>query len=412
VYRFLLAQLVATQFTLIGWTADFATLDGKRLSGDLSAIDSTHATVMVTGSTAPLKLPFQELASVEFRKAFLLPTGTAFDEIELIDGSLIKVSKLAIRGKQIEPILLTIKESPAPPSFQLPLNSISGFLRGADNPAHQTEWKKLLANRSKRDQFVVRQADGLNPLSGTVIEGTEAGDGILFEREDGQRITLKLSRASGGIVFNQAPREGLLPKLCKVFDAYGNSWVAARLEVVGGGLKVTTVSGAVVTYPTLAGVYKLDFAQGNVTYLSVLDAVVEYATIEKDGSPAVPVFFQRQISKDRSVDYSELIIDGKKYTRGLSIPPDTSLTYKLDGNFRDFKFTPGIRDGAARESWALKLVIEVDGRVAFDELITKKAKPREVPINIKDAKLLKILVERDGLFVGEQLNLGDARVQK
>ena len=33
-------------------------------------------------------------------------------------------------------------------------------------------------------------------------------------------------------------------------------------------------------------------------------------------------------------------------------------------------------------------------------------------LNVKDAKELRVTVERVGLFAGDQINLGDARLQK
>ena len=50
--------------------------------------------------------------------------------------------------------------------------------------------------------------------------------------------------------------------------------------------------------------------------------------------------------------------------------------------------------------------------VVHDEVIPKSAKPREVVLNVKDAKELRVVVERVGLFAGDQINLGDARLQK
>ena len=88
------------------------------------------------------------------------------------------------------------------------------------------------------------------------------------------------------------------------------------------------------------------------------------------------------------------------------------MTYKLDGTFRELKTLAGIPDGTNRDSWSLKLRIEVDGRSVFEETITKKVRTREITLNVKDAKELKIIVERDSLFLGNQLNLAEARLQK
>jgi len=112
------------------------------------------------------------------------------------------------------------------------------------------------------------------------------------------------------------------------------------------------------------------------------------------------------------MDGGEINLAGKKYNRGLSIPPDSVLTYKLDGTYREFKATAGILDRVKPENVSLKLRIEVDGRIVIHQTIAKKA-PFEITLNVKDAREIKIAVERESLtLAANQLNLADARVQK
>ena len=408
--RFALSILTAVAALSGALAADVTTLAGRTVTGDLVAIDAAFVTIRE--AAGPTKLLVKELAVVEMRKPPVPPKEVKFDELELTDGSVLRLTKLLVRGKQVEPTLLTHSEPLTAPKVELPLGAAFSYLRNADDIKARDDWKKLLAGRGKRDLFVVRAADGLNPLAGTVLEGTEAGDALSFEREDGAKVNLKLTRASGGIAFNQPTRDQVPPTLCKVTDAFGNTLVATQLAVTDGTLKVTTVSGATVTYAELNAVVKLDFRQGNLTYLSDLDAVVEYAPPEKDGLLGEQFGYQRKLARDRSLDGSDVTLDGKKFARGVSLPPDCVATYKLGGDYREFKAVVGILDGANRESWSLRLRIEVGGRAVFDEVIPKSAKPREVVLNVKDAKELRVVVERVGLFAGDQINLGDARLQK
>ena len=408
--RFALSILTAVAALSGALAADVTTLAGRTVTGDLVAIDAAFVTIRE--AAGPTKLLVKELAVVEMRKPPVPPKEVKFDELELTDGSVLRLTKLLVRGKQVEPTLLTHSEPLTAPKVELPLGAAFSYLRNADDIKARDDWKKLLAGRGKRDLFVVRAADGLNPLAGTVLEGTEAGDALSFEREDGAKVNLKLTRASGGIAFNQPTRDQVPPTLCKVTDAFGNTLVATQLAVTDGTLKVTTVSGATVTYAELNAVVKLDFRQGNLTYLSDLDAAVEYAPPEKDGLLGEQFGYQRKLARDRSLDGSDVTLDGKKFARGVSLPPDCVATYKLGGDYREFKAVVGILDGANRESWSLRLRVEVGGRAVFDEVIPKSAKPREVVLNVKDAKELRVVVERVGLFAGDQINLGDARLQK
>ena len=410
--RLLLAMLAATPLSVAAG-ADVTLLAGRKVSGGVVAFDTTTLSLQEPGQTTPTRLPVKDLAVVEMRTPPAPPPKEAkFDELELTDGSVLRLTKLLVRGKRVEPTPLTPGETLAAPQFDVPLGAAFHYLRGADDAKYRDDWKKLLAGRGKRDLFVTRAADGLNPLAGTVVEGNEAGDALVFEREDGQRVSLKLTRASGGVVLNQPPRDQPPATLCKVTDAFGNTLVATRLDLAGDAIKVTTVSGATLTYPQASAVVRFDFRQGNLTYLSDLDAAADYAPPEKDGLLGEQFAYQRKLARDRSLDGSDLLLDGRKFARGVSLPPDCVAAYKLDGGYREFKAVVGIQDGNNRESWSLRLRIEVNGRAAFDEVVTKAGKPREVVVNVKDAKDLRLVVERVGLYAGEQLNLADARLQK
>ena len=391
---------------------DITLLSGRKVAGTVVAFDAAGVNVQEPGALTPTKIPAKDVASVEWRTPPAPPREAKFDELELTDGSVLRLTKLTVRGKRAEPTLLTPAETVAAPALDVPLRCVFHYLRGADDAKARADWKALLAGRGKRDLFVTRAAEGLNPLAGTVVEGNEAGDTLAFEREDGQRVNLKLSRATGGIVFYHPPRDQLPPTLCKVVDIFGNTLVATRLDLAGDSLKLTTVSGATVTYPSLVAVVHLDFRQGNLTFLADIEAAADYPPPEKDGQLGEQFAYQRKLTKDRSLDGSDIVLDGKKFARGVSLPPDCVATYKLDGGYREFKAVVGIQDGNNRESWSLRLRLEVNGRAAFDEVVTKSARPREVVLNVKDAKELRVVVERVGLYAGDQLNLGDARLQK
>jgi hypothetical protein len=410
--RFTFALLLAAPLGLAARAADLVTLTGKKTAGTLVAVTPQFVEFEPVAGAA-VKVGVKELAAVDLKNKVVPPgAGAKFDEVELTDGSIIRATELKVKGKKVELALLTGAAGAAPPTLDLPLGNVFWVMRSAHDPKARAEWKKLVSARGKRDLFVVRQAAGYSPLPGTVIEGNAAGDRVTFEREDGVRASLPLSRATGGLVFNQPPRDAIAPTVCKVLDVFGNVWFAQAVEVAGSGLKVKTISGATVAYPALASVAKLDFSQGNVAYLSDLEAVADYPPPETDGPLGEQFPFAVTYQKDRPIGAAEIVLGGRKFAKGISVPPDTTLTYKLDGDYREFKAVTGILDGVKPDDGALKLRIEVDGRAVFNETVRKKDKPRAINLNVKDAKELKITVEREALFSGNQINLADARVQK
>jgi hypothetical protein len=398
---------------LLSWTTlsaeELVPLVGKPISGRLLSVSSDTLTFQ-NGDAPPVTYSFKEIGAVDFKvPVTALPKDSKYDLLELTDGSQFRLTQLKLTGK-------TLQFSPAGADGKLktdlPMSSVFYFLRNADDTTQRDEFQKLLKSRGKRDLFVVKTSSGLNPISGTLLQGNETGDRVDFEREDGQKVTLPLSRASGGLIFNQPSKDQVLPTLCKVIDVQGNLLFATQVELVGTGLKVRTVSGATIEYPSLQAISKLDFSQGNLQYLSDLTPAVDYPPADKDGPLGEQFPFQPTVQSDKALFSPEIVLDGKKYTKGFTMPRGAIATFKLDGTYREFKSIVGILDGNNRDTWALRLTIDVDGRTVFNEVITKKAKSRTLGLNIKDAKELKIAVEPVGEYLGDQINLAEARLQK
>jgi hypothetical protein len=279
-------------------------------------------------------------------------------------------------------------------------------MRNAHEPKNRGDWQTLLAGRGKRDLFVVRQSTGLNPLPGTVVEGTSAGDRVSFEREDGQKVSLPLARATGGLVFNQPPAADVAPTFCRVIDGCGNTWEAAKLDLSGPGLTVTTPAGAVVRYPTRASVRTLDFGRGNVAYLSDLQLDVSYPPAEKSGPLGEQFPFAPKVLLD-----GDTRAGGRTFPKGVALPADAVLTVPVGEGFRTFRASVAVPDGSPPEA-SFKLTVEADGRPLHVVTVKAGDPPRELSLTVADVKRLRITVERARLWAGDGLLLGDARFQK
>ena len=268
-----------------------------------------------------VEVKVRELAAVELSRGPLLPADARYDEIELTDGSTFRGTNVRVIGTKVVADPLTAGDGPAP-AVELPLRAVAWLLRNGHEPKSRADWMALLAGRGKRDLFVIRQATaGLNPLPGTVVEGTPAGDRISFEREDGQRVSLPLARATGGLVFNQPPQADVPPTLCRVLDACGNTWAASTIDFAGDGVVVTTPAGAVVRYPSRAAVRSLDFGRGNVVYLSDLTLETVYPPAERSGPLAEQFPFAPKLLLDGNGRVS-----GRTFAKGVAMPADVVLT--------------------------------------------------------------------------------------
>jgi hypothetical protein len=400
--RGLLVVSVGALCTALAAADELTTTTGKKLTGSLVAVEATGVTFRAEG--VEVKVPAKDILLVNFGHKVASPPKN-YTEIELTDGSVIRCTKFLIKGKQFYPDLLPGPKDVHSPGIDLPLGSVFHVLRGAEDPKHRAAWKAMLLNRGKRDLYVIRQVAGLDFVQGTLIEGTEAGDEVTFEQEGGEKSKLRLSRATGGLVFNQPPQPRIPPTLCRVNDVFGNSLVAQAVELAGSGVRVKTVSGVDVNYSSAQAIAALDYGQGNIAYLSDLEPMVG-APDREAGDPRFTYL------RDRNQANEPLKLDNSVYPKGLWVYSDTTLTFTLGGDYREFKAIVGLDEALTNATSAAKVTIEADSQVVFSETVKRTDKPRVLTVDVKAAKQLKISVEADTPYNGGQVVFADARVQK
>ncbi|MBX9623288.1 MAG: NPCBM/NEW2 domain-containing protein [Gemmataceae bacterium] len=410
------ALLLALVLTAAAGADDLSTVAGKKLAGTLVAVDKDGVTFRA--GAADTKVSAKEILAVDFGRPVAAPPKDAkYSELQLTDGSAFRVGKFLLKGKAFEVELLPGPAGVPPPAFELPLGAVAHVLRGAEDPKLKADWRKLLAARGKRDLYVIRQADGLNFVPGTVVGGSPDGTTVKFEKEGGTAEDLRLSRATGGLVFAPPPPAAVPPTLCKVVDVFGNVLTARAVEMAGSGITVTTVAGVTVRYPAAAGVAKLDYAQGNVAYLSDFAAQVdappppeaeEKAFALLKGAAGPPPYV-----RDRLPTEAAILLDGVSYPKGVGLAADTVVTYPLGGDYREFKALVGFADARHANAAELRLTVEADGRVLATETVRGSDKPKPLTLDVKGVQTLRLLVEGSAPpGASTTLILADARVLK
>ncbi len=397
----------------VSLAADLVSLDGKTVKGDVLGV--TGDSLVYKGADGQeAKLSVKTLAEVRLgNKA--LPLGTApYDEIELTDGSVLKVAHegtlVKARAFAVTPVVAA--EGIAPPVVTLSADHMLYWVRKANTGTIRADWKlKIVETRGKRDQLVLfNDKDGFGPIEGTLVGGSPDGTELTFEDIATKRDKVTMAKITGGMLFYNPPPNILPPTAGRVFDVFGNTLLATTVAIdAKGKVTVKTVSGASVEYDSLAAIARMDFAQGNVKYLAEVDPAVD-APAAIPGEPYQPFL----LNKTR--EGNGLRVGGRPYQKGVWVSPETTLTFPLGGNYREFKALVGIDDAVPVVTSKVTLVIEVDGRKlveeTFDNATKAKKKVLELNLNVKDAKELKITVGRESLFSGEGLNFADARLQK
>lgn len=388
--------------------ADVTTTAGKKITGKLVAVDAKGITFSTNETTVPI--PSREIVIVDLGNPILtVPKNTTYSEIELTDGSAIRVAKFLIKGKKIETEQLIAAPSATAPSYEIPLSTVFSAMKKADDPKHRDNWKKMLATRGKRDLYVIQQEAGLTFVQGTIHSGSDDGKYIRFEKDTGGDPENLLQSRSVGFVFYQPQPANIAPTICRVLDIYGNSLNATAIAISPEGVTVTTVAGATIKYPSTAALAKLDYALGNIAYLSDIEPQSEGPELpleEKKLNPTVAFL------KDRSLSNDAIKLDNTIYPKGLCIAPDTVLSYTINGEYTQLKAMAGIDENGANGTSAAKLTIEADGQVLFSEMLRRKEKAKPVFLAVKGVKQLRLIVETDTPFNGNYVTLAEARLQK
>ena len=108
----------------------------------------------------------------------------------------------------------------------------------------------------------------------------------------------------------------------------------------------------------------------------------------------------KQALKDKSVSGREIVLNGKKYRKGLGTHADSELVYSLKGKWKRFQATIGINDCAGkgrvgRASAVFELV--GDGQKLYSSgRMFGRGTPKQVNVNIEGVKTLKLITKNSG----------------
>ncbi len=405
-----LVASVMTSAALVVATArgdDVTTTAGKKISGKLVGVDAKGITFVT--QQAQVDIPGRDLVVVDFGNKILPPPAT-YSEIELTDGSLLRMNRFVIKDKTFECEPLPSPHEVKAPTFDIPIRTVFTAIKKAHDPKITAAWKKMLATRGKRDLYVLERETDLTYVQGTIESASADGRELKFQNESGDRTDTLLQSRAAGYVFAQPQPTQLPPTICRVHDVYGNILNATAITLgTDESVTVVTVAGAKIHYPSIRALVRLDYAQGNVTYLSDLDPKVEAAELPADElklNVTVPYL------KDRSLANEAIKLDNTVFPKGLCIAPDTVLTFDLTSDYSQLKAMAGIDENGANATSSAKLTIEGDGQILFSATLNRQERAKPIVLAITGIKQLRVIVEADTPFNGNYVTLADARVQK
>ena len=373
--------------------AELNTLKGKKLTGDLVAV--TDQVIVLKTATGDVSTPLPEAMQLQLAAPPEVKLPDKYTDVELIDGTLFHCKSFLLKGKTIEFVALPDKK------ITLPLAKVAYILTDAQDPKMQKEWGEIFADRGKRDRFFLLKDGRLDGLEGTFGDADADGKSIPFDLATGGSRKLPIDKLVA-LLFNNRLEGNIASMVCRVVDSHQNVIVAHKAAVKDGKLTIETVAGASIEYATLQPVVMLDYSKDKVVFVSEMKFKEENLT----GDTSV------RCTRDINLDNQPIQVDGVIYQKGLVVHAGMLLTFDLGGDYKEFKAVIGY-DLTANSVSDVKVSFVADGRPLYSADIHRGEKPSPITLDVKKVRQLMVTVTpTEGLFIGRQVALADAKVTK
>jgi hypothetical protein len=370
------------------------TLDGMTASGELSALSSQSITVVVEGE--PRTLSVDQLHELRLQMPAATPAPAR--RIRLHDGSQISVDELQLTARSAA---LT---SAAFGSFEVPRRSVHSIRLGKLDSKVEAAWDELLQRESRDDLVVVRKGDALDHVAGVISGIDETAVQLLL---DGSPVPVPRERVFGVILSSAEVRSPNIRGILETLD--GDRLAIGAISLADEQMQLETASGASVEV-SASQVARIDFSLGKIAYMVDLQPTqVTYPTEHE--------LFLLDVWKYRKGTNSQndpLRVGHRDYPRGLWVHSGTTLTWRLNREYRHLRGVAGIAAGISDNcAPTVGLVIRGDGRELLNESISRGDDVRDLNVDVSGVRELQMEVTSthpDGIC--EHLGLGDVRVIK
>ncbi len=394
--RYILALLVSTSAVL---AAEVHFVPGRLPSskGELVGLTDKELTWRDENNNSLVE-PLQAVLGIDLQPAIPLSNGLKYTDVALTDGSLLHGSRFALKGKEVE-LTLAVSEQ----VVRMPLTTVAYILNDAHDPVLRQKWQEFLGKKRNQDLLVINLKGTLNGLEGTISGGNNGR--IIYEYERNrvrEKRELDPAKVQGMILLNslgpQAPSA-----VCQVHDVNQNVLVASRVTGDAKALAISTVSGAQFEYAA-AAIARLDYRSDKLVYLSDLKPI---EVIEKTKQGRKDIW-----RIDKNLENSSIQLEGQVYAKGLCLHSHTELAYTLDGKYKEFKTILGMDDLVGGDGHPV-VKIQADGKELFTSTVSRKDRRREIALDVKGIKQLRIIVTSSGLFdFGDHVDFADAKLSK
>lgn len=379
-------------------------LAGNAQEGELVELSGERAVVRSGGEEhtfAP-----RDLLAIEVSSSEETPPPADGVWIELVDGSQLVATSYRVRDGEA-----TIELAERPISLQT--RNIRSVRFHPPAEALNEQWNEIVGEDSQGDVIVLRRSEtALDQLEGIFHDVTD--ETVEFQFED-ETIPVKRTKLEGMVYYHRAGRE-LPDSLCSIDETHGTTWQARTLEWKENHFEVVTPAGTSSRVP-ISSVTRLNFAAGNVVYLSDLDfELIECAPFFGSQIDANRIRQMYAPRRDTGFEGEGLWLKGPqgltRFDKGLAIHSRSELVFRLTEPYRKLTTLAGL-DSRVEGHGNILLVIEGDGRELFRNELSGDDAPIPLELNIEGVRRLRILVDfGQALDVADHLNLCNARIMK
>ncbi len=355
------------------WSDDLTTISGKgNLNGALEKISDKEIVIKAGDKQVPT--PLAQVLDLKLRDPRKAPEAESYFEVCLADESVLRCTKVTLGNKETLLVLTTGV------TVKAPMAAVLTVLRGAQDSAIRSQFDKLKKNKKRTDRIFVSGEGGLNPIEGSLGMVDETKQTIKFKPKDFPEREFPLEKLQA--VQFAAVEAPAAAALCKVIDLDGNVLVASKLSYDAGQATVTTPYGQKVALDNKL-LAKLDFNFGRLTYLSDLEGKVADSVLLGGFSP---------VRKDANLDGNSIMLQDKRYDKGLSMYAGAQIEYALSGKYKKLSGILGVDSRIAEEGQGkVTLKIYCDNEEKFSKEVSAST-PTPISLDIQDVFLLRIVV--------------------
>ncbi|MFM7036223.1 MAG: NPCBM/NEW2 domain-containing protein [Planctomycetaceae bacterium] len=391
-------------------------LDGTTKLGSLLGI--TETAVQLESDSARTEIPLSSLLLLESTAPETPANDAPPQQIWLRNGGQLSGSSVAQSARTVSLL------SPRLGQVSFPVTAVNAVRLQPGNDGFRPAWDAFRQRQTEQDLLVVlkRDGSGLDFLAGVISSASSEKIELLL---DGETVPVPASRVYG-LVFGQPAGQPAPIPAVRASLAGGDLIAGSSLLVTGPKFKFLLSPDNSLEGPTEV-LRQIDFSGGRLRSLAELQPLeIRFLGTEPADSPLAAVPELQEAEKllwgprldgtipGTSGQYRPRI-GGREVTRCIAMHSAAEITWELSQKYEQLDALAAIDDTYALANAggnALKLTIQADDAVVFDQQILGRDQPIPLSLSLKGVSTLTIKVDfGDGSGIGDWLILGDPRLR-